>query len=217
VARYPQPSGCHISACCQTALGTSSPEHRLMDQLASTIRGPNTLLALALLALNVTACSGSEGNSSDPGSAGGSTDAAGGIATTGGALGSGGALQGQGGRATGGAVSAGGTAAGGAMSSSAPTWTQLWTNYFQPQCASCHQSSATVGSRMVYSTAAQLCTFLTSQRQLNGTTTPPLVSASQSVLVWFNPAGSMPEGVPTPPANAVNDIKAWATAGAACP
>ncbi len=190
-----------------------------MEQLASAIREPKFFIASCLLAVNVAACAASEADSSGQSSGGSNPDAAGGIAAVGGALGSGGAAQGLGGNATGGAVSAGGTTTGrgGATSSSAPTWPQLWTSYFQPQCASCHQNSATVGNRMVFNTAAQLCTFLTTSRQLNGTTNPPLISASQSVLVWFNPAGSMPEGATTAPANAVNDIKAWATAGATCP
>jgi hypothetical protein len=127
----------------------------------------------------------------------------------------GGSVSGVGGAssATGGA----GTSVGGASNSSAPTWPQLWTNYFQGACASCHSSSATVGSRLVFSNAAQLCTVLTTNRQLNGTMTPSLINANTSVLNWFSSNGSMPEGNNVAPANAVNDIKAWAAAGAVCP
>jgi hypothetical protein len=133
----------------------------------------------------------------------------------------GGAMNPSGGAQTGGAVGNGGTAPaqGGSTvgTSSAPSWAKLWTNYFQGACASCHASSSVVGNGVVFANATQFCTVMTSRRQLNGTTTPPLVSSSQSVLNWFSTNGSMPQGSNTPPANAVNDIKAWAAAGAVCP
>jgi hypothetical protein len=150
------------------------------------------------------------------GGRGGATGVAGASNNRGGASG---ALGGNGGRnGTGGRSSSGTSAAAGRTAAgNAPSWDQLWTNYFQPKCASCHADSATVSSRRVFNTAAQLCTFLTNQRQLNGTTNPPLISQTQSVLNWFNPNGSMPEKDNTTPTGAVADIKAWATAGAVCP
>lgn len=147
--------------------------------------------------------------------AGGSTAATVGTPGTGGssALGTGGAAPGQGGNnATGGTPNTGG-----ATTAVAPTWSEVWTNYFEPACASCHANSATVGSRRVFANARQMCTYLTTAGQLNGTTSPALISSSQSILSWFNTRGSMPEGNRTVPANAVNDIKAWAAAGAVCP
>lgn len=76
----------------------------------------------------------------------------------------------------------------------------------------------TVGQDKVFTNAEQLCTLLTSEGQLNGMSDPPLVSSTQSILKWFNPAGIMPQGSSTTtPPNAVQDIRAWATAGAACP
>lgn len=159
--------------------------------------------------------SGETGTTTDPNAVGGSSN----VTATGGASSKGGAS------ATGGAVASGGATSsqtsskstGGAPSTSAPSWAQLWTNYFQPACASCHASSATVGSRRVFANAAQMCTYLTSAGQLNGSASPALISTSQSILNWFSSRGSMPEGNTTVPANAVNDIKAWAAAGAVCP
>jgi hypothetical protein len=99
----------------------------------------------------------------------------------------------------------------------APTWNQLWSNYFQPRCATCHASSNTVGTSRVFNNAAQLRTLLRNEGQLNGTTTPALISTSQSVLTWSSANGRMPEGNAIVPANAVNDIRAWAAAGPVCP
>lgn len=119
-----------------------------------------------------------------------------------------------GGRSTGQGEGQGGTAS---TTAGAPTWNQLWANYFEPQCSSCHADTSIVGSRKTFASASQLCTFLTGQRQLNGSTSPALISGTQSVLVWFNPNGSMPEGNPGAPQNATRDLRAWAAAGAVCP
>lgn len=90
----------------------------------------------------------------------------------------------------------------------APTWNALWANYFKPRCATCHSSAAS---------AAKFCEFLTNIQQLDGTSQPPLTSASGSVLSWFNESGYMPQDTTAVPANAVKDIRAWANAGAVCP
>jgi hypothetical protein len=166
-------------------------------------------IAILCLVALANACAGSSPN--DPNSVdsslGGANNA------EGGAQAAGGAATGEGGKT----VAGGASATGGASNSAAPTWTQLWTNYFQGQCASCHQSSGTVGVGKTFANAVQLCSILTDRGQLNGTTNPPLISASTSSLVWFNKNGTMPLGATTAPGNAVNDIKAWATAGAVCP
>jgi len=182
---------------------------------------------LSLMAVVYGGC-GSDAAAGDTG-VGGTGNESGGTSTTGvgGATGLGGATTLGGAASVGGSatiVRGGSSATGGATSASiggsasvAPTWSQLWTNYFQGACVSCHASTTTSGAGLVFSNATQLCTLLTTRRQLNGSKSPPFISSTQSVLNWFSAQGTMPVGSPTPPANAVNDIKAWATAGAVCP
>ena len=137
----------------------------------------------------------------------GGTKATGGTRATGGAKSTGGAL------ATGGAKATGGTkATGGSASSGAPTWSQLYTNYFGPgtagDCVSCHTSNPSAQ----FNNATTMCSALKRAGYI-GTGTASL----DSLLSWFGTGGFMPANNNPAPANAVADITAWQNAGAVCP
>ena len=139
--------------------------------------------------------------------------AVGGTKTTGGAKATGGSKATGGAKATGGMAATGGSkSTGGGTGTSAPTWTQLYTNYFATgtagNCASCHGS----GTQPTFNSAATLCAALKNSGYIgNGTAT------LENLLKWFNNGGGMPANNNPTPANAVADITAWQNAGAVCP
>jgi hypothetical protein len=99
------------------------------------------------------------------------------------------------------------TSTGGTQTASAPTWSQLYANYFNSACTSCHSSQAPV-----FTTAASMCTVMKTYGHIgNGT------ASLQTLITWFNQGGYMPPGGGTAPANAVTDINNWQNAGAICP
>ena len=99
------------------------------------------------------------------------------------------------------------TSTGGTQTASAPTWTQLYNNYFNSACTSCHSSQSPV-----FTTAASMCTVLKQYGHIgNGT------ASLQTLITWFNQGGYMPLDTSPAPGNAVADITAWQNAGAACP
>jgi len=139
-------------------------------------------------------------------STGGSGMAAGGSTTTGGSG------TAAGGHATGGAVAVGGASKGGTTAAAAPTWSQLYSNYFGPNtagdCVSCHGS----GVSPTFTSASSMCSAMKSYGVIgNGT------AHFETVLKWFNQNGIMPQNNNPTPANAVADITAWENAGAVCP
>lgn len=99
------------------------------------------------------------------------------------------------------------TSTGGTHTASAPTWTQLYSNYFSSACTSCHSSQSPT-----FTTAASMCAVLKTYGHIgNGT------ASLQTLITWFNQNGYMPPGGGPAPANAVTDITAWQNAGAICP
>lgn len=167
------------------------------------------LACTALVATAVTACSSADlaGN----GAGGSATSTTGGAASTGGGVAAGGSL------ATGGAQSAAGgqaQATGGAASSTDPTWSQLYTNYFGPGTAGdcvasgCHGS----GQAPAFNSAATMCSVLKSSHYIGAGS-----AGLSAVLAWFNQGGNMPANGNAAPPNAVADITAWQNAGAVCP
>jgi hypothetical protein len=88
----------------------------------------------------------------------------------------------------------------------APTWTQVYTDYLaggaEGRCSGCHSEG---------SSASNLYSWLHSKGYINGTSSK-LVSTSSSCLSWYG--GSMPPAGPSD-AKAVSDMNAWAAAGAA--
>jgi hypothetical protein len=60
------------------------------------------------------------------------------------------------------------------------------------------------------SSASSAYSWLQGRQQIDGTSSPPIVSTSQSCLSWFT--GNMPPNGPSDQ-NAVNDMNAWAAAG----
>lgn len=99
------------------------------------------------------------------------------------------------------------TSTGGTQTASVPTWTQLYNNYFNSACTSCHSSQSPV-----FTTAASMCTVLKQYGHIgNGT------ASLQTLITWFNQNGYMPLDNSPAPANAVADITAWQNAGAVCP
>jgi len=132
-------------------------------------------------------------------------------APVGGATGVGGNAAGGGSTSFGGSNGAAGSASvtstGGAQTAGAPTWTQLYNNYFNSACTSCHSSQSPV-----FTTAASMCTVLKQYNHIgNGT------ASLQTLITWFNQGGYMPLDTSPAPANAVADITKWQNAGAACP
>jgi hypothetical protein len=156
------------------------------------------------------------GGSSNPstggakGTGGASSPATGGAKATGGAS----SPATGGAKATGGVSSpstGGAKATGGASSVAAPTWSQLYTNYFGPNTAGncvstgCHSG----GVSPIFNSATTMCSALKSY--FGGT-----ISFS-SILTWMGKGGNMPANGAAAPANAVADITAWQNAGAVCP
>jgi hypothetical protein len=135
--------------------------------------------------------------------------------STGGSVATGGAGAAGGGNATGGAVAAvGGATKGGTTAASAPTWSQLFSDYFGPNTAGdcvasgCHGS----GNSPSFTNASTMCSAMKNSGIIgNGT------ASFDSVLKWFNKGGIMPQNNNATPANAVADITAWEKAGAVCP
>jgi len=163
---------------------------------------------LFVAALTVSACSGADLSSS-------SSTGQGSIpleSTTGGTSSAGTSPGSTGGSATGSTSNAGTagkpTGTGGTSSKSAPTWSQLYTNYFASACVSCHGS----GTSPSFNSASTMCSALKSSGFIRtGSAT------LQNLLTWFGGTGSMPVGGGAAPANAVTDITAWQNSGAACP
>ena len=127
---------------------------------------------------------------------------------TGGAASSGGSKSTGGSKATGGAVSTGGAQS----TSAAPTWSQLFTNYFASgtagDCISCHTSNPTVS----FNNASTMCNALKNAGYIGKGT-----ASLDTLLTWFGKGGNMPANNNPKPANAVADITAWQNAGATCP
>jgi hypothetical protein len=151
-----------------------------------------------------TACSSSGGGSGDS-SGGGSGDSSGGAAT-----GSGGSEAGAAGESN--AIGGVNSSAGGASSSSAgtsatgaPTWTDIYAQYFTADtaghCASCHSFG---------SSADSLYSMLQQRNQISGTSSK--IVTGSSILVWFG--GSMPRGGSADNPAAVDALKAWVADGA---
>jgi hypothetical protein len=94
----------------------------------------------------------------------------------------------------------------------APTWTELYDDYFGPgtagNCVSCHAT----GTSPVFDSAETLCAVLKSQGYIVHT-----VADLEYLIEWFGLGGTMPQGGGAPPPNAVNDILAWENAQAVCP
>ena len=156
---------------------------------------------LFIAALTVTACSGADlGSTSSTGQGSNPIDTnTGGTSSAGTLLGS-----------TGGSVTSSTNAkgTGGTSSKVAPTWAQLYSNYFASACVSCHGS----GTSPSFNSASTMCSALKSTGYIRtGSAT------LQNLLTWFGGTGSMPMGGGAAPANAVADITAWQTSGAACP
>lgn len=119
-----------------------------------------------------------------------------------------------GGSANGGAVAVGGATKGGTTAAVAPTWSQLFSNYFGPNTAGdcvasgCHGSDASP----TFTNAASMCSAMKNNNVIgNGT------ASFDVVLKWFNKGGIMPRNNNATPPNAVADITAWEKAGAVCP
>ena len=101
---------------------------------------------------------------------------------------------------------------GGAASTSAPSWSQLYSNYFGPNtpgnCSSCHGA----GTAPSFNSASTLCSALKSAGYIKNSS-----GTLQNLLTWFGGSGTMPQGGGAVPTKAVSDITAWQTAGAVCP
>ena len=185
--------------------------------VSANVGGTGALSGRSAAAGGQSATGQGRGGASTNQSSGGTPSGAGGTSNSttiavGGTANAKGGTTGSGGANFGGEVPRSTTSASGGASSTsvvpAPTWNALWANYFKPRCGSCHTSAAS---------AAQFCSFLTNIQQLDGTSQPPLTSATGSVLSWFNESGYMPKDNAPVPAKAVEDIRAWANAGAVCP
>ncbi len=167
-----------------------------------------SLMGFCLIALVAQdmGCSGA-----DLGAGGGTNRNIGSVGNTpvGGATGVGGNATGS--SNPGGSTSVGGatgaaTSTGGTQTASVPTWTQLYNNYFNSACTSCHSSQSPV-----FTTAASMCTVLKQYGHIgNG-------ASLATLITWFNQGGYMPLDTSPAPANAVADITAWQNAGAVCP
>jgi hypothetical protein len=88
----------------------------------------------------------------------------------------------------------------------APTWSDIYNNYLQGDCASCHTHSSNMG------TATKAYSYLQGMGYISGTSSP-LVDPSQSCLTWVSAGGNMPPNGGSN-AQAVSDLDAWAAAGA---
>ncbi len=89
--------------------------------------------------------------------------------------------------------------------SNAPTWSQIYTNYLKSsvgRCNSCHSQC---------SSASNTYSWLQGKGYISGTSSA-LVDPNQSCLTWYG--GNMPPSGGQNSA-AVNDMNAWAAAGAA--
>ena len=158
--------------------------------------------------VGLVACSAPPGEGG--GSAGGQTSNL--QESTGGSVAMGGSGAAGGGPATGGAAAVGGATKGGTTAAAAPTWSQLFSNYFGPNtagdCVACHGS----GVSPTFTSASSMCSAMKSYGVIgNGT------AHFETVLKWFNQNGIMPQNNNPTPANAVADITAWENAGAVCP
>ncbi len=166
-------------------------------------------IVCAMGPVGLVACSAPPGESGN--SVGGQSSnvqpATGGSATMGGSGAAGG------GHTTGGAAAVGGAANGGASTAAAPTWSQLFTNYFGPNTAGdCVASGCHGSASPTFTGASSMCSAMKSYGIIsNGTASFDLV------LKWFNQGGVMPRNNNPTPANAVADITAWEKAGAVCP
>ena len=94
---------------------------------------------------------------------------------------------------------------GGPPPPTAPTWSQIYANYFGSgtigRCNGCHSQG---------SSAKNLYSWLQGKGYISGTSSP-LVDSSQSDLSWYG--GNMPPGGGSS-SKAVSDMNAWAAAGA---
>jgi hypothetical protein len=83
----------------------------------------------------------------------------------------------------------------------------VWTNYLKGgtvgNCSHCHGQT---------SSASAAYSWLKGKGQIGGSK-PALTDPAQSCLTWYG--GNMPTNGPSQVANAVNDMNAWAAAGAA--
>lgn len=150
------------------------------------------------------------------GSPTGGSKSTGGAAPTGGAMPTGGAKATGGAAATGGNKSTGGAVAtGGASSNNAPTWSQLFTNYFAKgtagDCITCHGTNGVAHQFAAFNDATTMCTTLKNLGYIPG-------QLNVVLSTWFGGNGlGMPQNSNPTPANAVADITAWQNAGSVCP
>jgi len=105
--------------------------------------------------------------------------------------------------------------------SAAPTYTQLFTNWFAAgtpgSCANgnCHGNTSNGGWKCGQ-TAATCFTGMTGKGFVN-TTTPKnssIISATNSPLRWFSPSGNMPQNNAVANADGKKAVLAWVCAGA---
>jgi hypothetical protein len=160
-----------------------------------------------------TSSSGDDAASTGTGddSTGGGDDSGGG-----GGGGGGGADSGGGGGGGGGAIDAstgnvdsgggGGSPDASAPPPSAPTWSQLFTNYLasgtEGDCRGCHSQG---------SSASSLYSWLNGRGYMTAPN-PTLLSSARDGLTWYG--GGMPTNGAPSNAQAVTDFNAWAAAGA---
>ena len=117
------------------------------------------------------------------------------------------------------ASSGGSPPVGGGVSTSVPTWSELYNKYFGPNtlghCGSCHGSAQVP----TFNSASSMCSVLetTNIPGMSGTIIDHGTAHLEWLLDWFNSGGDMPYDSDTAPVNAVVDIIAWEQAGAVCP
>ena len=116
----------------------------------------------------------------------------------------------------------GGSSANGSnISTSVPTWIELYNNYFGPNTLGhCGQSRCHGSSQVhMFDSASSMCSVLEATT-IPGTSSTIIGNGTahlEWLLDWFNKGGDMPFDSITAPSNAVADITAWEKAGAVCP
>ncbi len=140
---------------------------------------------------------GGGGGGADSGGGGGGLDAGGGGGGPDASSGGGGGVDSGGG---------GGSPDASPPPPSAPTWSQLFTNYLASgtdcDCRGCHSQG---------SSASSLYSWLSGRGYMNGTN-PTFLSSTRDGLTWFG--GGMPPNGAASNSQAVSDFNAWAAAGA---